>query len=380
MWSIVRLCSCLLLVENAASLSTRMMQNNDVSFAEEGPIQDSVAPFSEEGPMQNNSRPASFVEESQNKSKLLNLRGAEHSDSEEEFNVFKENFLSGASETRVFTSQADALMHFLSKSNISLTRILAVGFLVVITLVSLFVVCSSAEEPSMPPTTPESMSPAKPREELTAMETCDGTWARTYQESDEQSKKGLELLFRCHIIPTVEFAHSKVSQEHIGECVWIATHMLRQRPLEEWLEVWPEAQRTFEESVTACFAARTDVRSSFYDSVHGTGSREDSPRTLEYLHAQGGDPSAQALPPQAPGSGGSAQAKPDLPPILKTPADRKSLMERCRQIMAASDAQRRPWDSKSGKSTASASRPPTDPGNVRVALPGSASSKAQGKK
>jgi len=91
-----------------------------------------------------------------------------------------------------------------------------------------------------------------------------GTWANTYRRTDTLCKDALELLFRCNIIPNEEFAHSYVSQEHIDECVWISTQMLRQKPLEEWVDDWPSARKTFEESVTACFAARTDVITNLY--------------------------------------------------------------------------------------------------------------------
>merc|ERR1719213_157532 len=70
-----------------------------------------------------------------------------------------------------------------------------------------------------------------PQSDLQDVEKCDGSWALCYQKAAGQSKQALELLFRCHIIPVQEFSHSRVSQEHIDECVWIATHMLRQRTL-----------------------------------------------------------------------------------------------------------------------------------------------------
>lgn len=94
-----------------------------------------------------------------------------------------------------------------------------------------------------------------------------GTWAETYRNADNKSsKEALEMMFRCNIIPVQEFAHSYVSQEHIGECVWISTQMLRQRSVEDWVEDWPQAMKTFEESVTACFAARTDAVANLYGS------------------------------------------------------------------------------------------------------------------
>jgi hypothetical protein len=108
-----------------------------------------------------------------------------------------------------------------------------------------------------------------------------GTWANTYRKADTESKEALELLFRCNIIPEREFAHSFVSQEHIDECVWISSQMLRQKSLEEWVDSWKEARSTFEDSVTACFAARTDVITNLYgDSVPPSPKSPRSDRGL----------------------------------------------------------------------------------------------------
>jgi hypothetical protein len=92
--------------------------------------------------------------------------------------------------------------------------------------------------------------------DFAAVEFTDGSWAQVYRDAQGEEKEALELLFRCNIISTDEFAFSSVSQEHIQECLWIATHMLRQKPLEEWVALWQQAQQTFEDSVTACFEAR----------------------------------------------------------------------------------------------------------------------------
>lgn len=105
---------------------------------------------------------------------------------------------------------------------------------------------------------------ANTKANLLKLENSPGTWARTYRLGDSGGREALELLFRCNIIPVHEFADSFVSQEHIDECVWISTQMLREKTLDEWIEVWPLGMKTFEESVTACFAARTDVISNLY--------------------------------------------------------------------------------------------------------------------
>lgn len=105
-------------------------------------------------------------------------------------------------------------------------------------------------------------------QDFAAVEFSDGSWAQVYREAKGEQKEALELLFRCNIISTEEFAFSSVNQEHIQECIWIATHMLNQKPLEEWVALWQQAQQTFEDSVTACFEARGGPYSSPASSMH----------------------------------------------------------------------------------------------------------------
>lgn len=111
------------------------------------------------------------------------------------------------------------------------------------------------------------------QQDFATVEYSDGSWAQVYREAQGEQKECLELLFRCNIISTDEFTFSSVSQEHIQECMWIGTHMLRQKPLEEWVALWQQAQQTFEDSVTACFEARGGPYSS-------TSGSYPSPHTL----------------------------------------------------------------------------------------------------
>merc|ERR1719486_775553 len=104
--------------------------------------------------------------------------------------------------------------------------------------------------------------------DFATVDVSDGSWAQVYREARGDEKEALELLFRCNIISTEEFAFSIVSNEHIQERIWIATHMLRQKPLEEWVALWQQAQQTFEDSVTACFEARGGPHSSFSSNLH----------------------------------------------------------------------------------------------------------------
>lgn len=108
----------------------------------------------------------------------------------------------------------------------------------------------------------------------------DGSWAQVYREARGEQREALELLFRCNIISTDEFAFSSATPEHIQECVWIATHMLRQKPLEEWVALWQQAQQTFEDSVTACFEARGLPPSSSSELPIPTGPTTLVPVTL----------------------------------------------------------------------------------------------------
>lgn len=121
--------------------------------------------------------------------------------------------------------------------------------------------CSPDDDDSNSPST------EVPQSRFIAVESCSGSWAQIYQEAQGDQKEALELLFRCDIISTKEFVFSNVSQEHMQECIWIATHMLRQKPLEEWVALWCEAQQTFEDNVTACFEARGGPHSPFSAGV-----------------------------------------------------------------------------------------------------------------
>lgn len=369
----IRLLGFLLLARDAAALSTNLMQDNGIMMDEAlDNVEDQRSSY--------HKTPEDLQSLKKSLAEVLNLRGSDHF---EQHASSANSTISRPVDATTSKVQVVAFVHGMT-AKFSMTKIMAVCFLVLISLVSLFVICGSDDFDTA------SHFPAKSREDILRVEDCDGTWAQTYRNADEQSKQGLELLFRCKIIPTDEFAHSKVNQEHIHECVWIAQHMLRQRPLEKWLEVWPEAQRTFEESVTACFAARTDVRSNFYDSLPppmpqeaaaldpqapvnqsqyllGQRSAEDSavteyavPAQAEPVPAPEGSstadqPSSTGVPTKS--KTASPSPKRELPPILKTPADRNSLMERCREIMAKSDAQRRPWDSKAKSKSPSPATP-----------------------
>lgn len=101
------------------------------------------------------------------------------------------------------------------------------------------------------------LSPSQtPVEALAAIEDAHGTWIENYKTAKGKPKIALELLLRCSIIPVEEFAHRCVSQDYIDDCIWIATHMLRTRSLDEWALRSDEARGTFKESVASCFQAQ----------------------------------------------------------------------------------------------------------------------------
>lgn len=70
----------------------------------------------------------------------------------------------------------------------------------------------------------------------------ESAWAKAYAEAEDDQKEAFQLLFRCNIIPTEEMTRSSIDQDHIEECVWIATHMLQHKSLEDWVALWQQAQ------------------------------------------------------------------------------------------------------------------------------------------
>lgn len=150
---------------------------------------------------------------------------------------------------------------------------MSLGIVVAIVLLLSFIMCclcwegGALDDNSYSTIGGYSCTPIQEEErDFATVEFSDGSWAQVYREARGEQKEALELLFRCNIISTDEFAFSSVSADHIQECMWIATHMLRQKPLEEWVALWQQAQQTFEDSVTACFEARCGDSRSFHGS------------------------------------------------------------------------------------------------------------------
>lgn len=115
-------------------------------------------------------------------------------------------------------------------------------------------------------------------EAVLSKEKCEGTWAQTYAKTDEQGKPGFELLFHCNIIPADEFAHSNVTQDHITQCLLIAAQMLRQRPLQKWIETPSEAQEQFQASLKVVSGGlRGDPGASYGDTGATYGEAASPP-------------------------------------------------------------------------------------------------------
>lgn len=89
-----------------------------------------------------------------------------------------------------------------------------------------------------------------------------GSWAKAHRDAKGEEREALELLFRCHIISEYEFAESKVTPEHIDECVWIGSQMLLEKSLTDWAAISAQAKQVFEDHSASRFLARSDSRSS----------------------------------------------------------------------------------------------------------------------
>lgn len=190
-----------------------------------------------------------------------------------------------------------------------------------------------------PPLSPRS-TPKTHANLLTALKCADGTWTQNYEGADEKRKAALELLFRCNIVPVQEFAHSRVNQDHVDECVWIATHMLKKKSLEEWVQNLEQARKTFEDDVTACFKARIATKES--------QNSPTSPSSVPSSRFGGMDGST---------SGNNAFARQSSP-------EDKHLLGRCREIMSLSRQLHTPRESRSGFRTVEP--PQTSPGSRPV--------------
>jgi len=82
-----------------------------------------------------------------------------------------------------------------------------------------------------------------------------GSWATAYRQAHGQRREALRLLCKSGIVTARELSDdlTVISQEHIDECVYIASEMLQTWPLDLWARQPEEAQKFFESRLTALY-------------------------------------------------------------------------------------------------------------------------------
>lgn len=140
--------------------------------------------------------------------------------------------------------------------------VLLLGMLCLVAFVSVESCTQQAKENAVSDEYAETLTMLTHLDLVAALKNGEGTWTQNFKEADANRQMALELLFRCGIVKAEEVSNSRVNQEHVDECVWIATHMLRNRSLEDWATHKMEAKLAFEESVTACYNERAAVHTT----------------------------------------------------------------------------------------------------------------------
>jgi len=79
-----------------------------------------------------------------------------------------------------------------------------------------------------------------------------GSWAASYRQARGNRRDSLKLLCTCGIVTSRELSDdlTVICEEHIEECVLIASEMLNTWPLEEWSKQPEEAKKYFEAQLT----------------------------------------------------------------------------------------------------------------------------------
>mmetsp|Transcript_102521 Transcript_102521/g.256888 ORF Transcript_102521/g.256888 Transcript_102521/m.256888 type:complete len:406 (+) Transcript_102521:429-1646(+) len=82
-----------------------------------------------------------------------------------------------------------------------------------------------------------------------------GSWAAAYRQAHGPRREALRLLCKSGIVTARELSDdlTVISQEHIDECVLIASEMLQTWPLDLWARQPEEAQKFFESRLTALY-------------------------------------------------------------------------------------------------------------------------------
>merc|ERR1719272_1697450 len=97
---------------------------------------------------------------------------------------------------------------------------------------------------------------------MAVYQSSDGSWARAYHHSagNPERQEAFELLLRLGIVSSDEFANSLVPPKLIEERLSVATDLLKQKSLKEWVDLCEKAQKgntnTAKASILACFAVQ----------------------------------------------------------------------------------------------------------------------------
>jgi len=117
------------------------------------------------------------------------------------------------------------------------------------------------------------------------------------REYTGQEERAITLLLKCNIISKEELDSNSVSQEHLAECVLIATQMLQMRSFEEWVELSQYGRQSFQDTVAAIFEAREHARAAVSLAQENVSAQE----------AFAVDPPETQMPPYVPVSAASLQ-------------------------------------------------------------------------
>lgn len=113
-----------------------------------------------------------------------------------------------------------------------------------------------------------------------------GTWAQAYSEASGPEREALDLLFRCQIVSVYEFTESRVGRDHIDECIRIATQMLQQRSMSDWIATRYRAKQIFQEKTHDAHDATSHHEAASLDSMQSLQDHAvASLQTQYYAHA-----------------------------------------------------------------------------------------------
>jgi len=82
-----------------------------------------------------------------------------------------------------------------------------------------------------------------------------GSWATSYRQAQGQRREALKLLCQCNIVTERELGddNTVISEEHIDECVSLASEMLQTWPISMWEGQPQEAKKFFEARLTVLY-------------------------------------------------------------------------------------------------------------------------------